>query len=95
MRPNRLSKQSTINYHSSTSSIQRTSPVNFHTMLLLSVLETTYTGTSLPGYYPTKNTAKSVRGRMRPSGELLPEQLDKGLSLGKDMEKSLFLGGCN
>jgi len=46
----------------------------------------TFTSTSLQGYYPLKNTAKSDHGPTRKSGELLLEALGNRLSLGKDEE---------
>jgi len=87
---NRSSILPAIKYDSSASGIWPTSPCNLHTTQLLSVLDMTFTGTSLPGYYPMKNTPKSDCGPTRRSGELSLEELDKRLSLGKDEDLVCF-----
>jgi len=87
MRSSRLSE---INYCTWKISVEPTSTELFHCTPLYSVSNTMYSGTSLQGCCPSKNSLKSDRGRTRKSGELLPVELDKRLSLGKDEEKREF-----
>jgi len=87
MHTKQSSKLLAIKYNSSESGIQPTSAALFRYMSLHSVSNTTFTGTSLPGYYPSKNFLKNHSGRTRSIGELLLVELDKRLSLGKDEER--------
>ena len=74
-------------YNSSESGIQPTSAVLFRYTSLHWVLNTMFTGTSLPGYYRSKSIPKNHSGRTRSIGELLLVELDQWLSLGKDEER--------
>jgi len=87
MHTKRSSTLSAIKYNSSQSGIQPTSAALFHYMSLHSVSNTTFTGTSLPGYSRSKNILKNHSGRTRTIGELLLVELVKRLSVGKDEER--------
>jgi len=56
-----------------------------------------FTGTPLPGNYLTKSIPKRDLGRTRRSGELLLEELDKRMSLGKRQgmrkDEGVWIGG--